>query len=173
VDPLTTKAIATAAAGAIAPEAKGLLSRLLGPAFDELGLMLRDPIAARRQRNLERLAAKAARRVPEHSPAVPPLPLRTVIQLLEGALLHALNRETHGVGSPWTTIMRLGEASDLSGDGLMETLDNLFRLRLCILTVPQTGEAVRRSDVWPMTVSRLELTVLGRRFLKACTGSGH
>jgi hypothetical protein len=211
MDPLTAKGL-EAAAGQLVPEARGLLNRLLGPAADELGGMLREWVISKRRQNLSRIAAKAAAMVPDGANDAPRLSTRTVVALLEQA---SLEDEGAGLDEEWAGLLAsavtgvdvpsaypailsqmtprdakllntlaglhepaahlprigfLGNATGLSGDELMEAIDSLLRLRLCALTIPQTGEVVRRSDLWPMEESALEITVLGRQFLRACRG---
>jgi hypothetical protein len=67
-------------------------------------------------------------------------------------------------------IGKLGGELNLTGDRLLESADNLLRLRLCVIHVPQAGEVVKRVHLSLHLPSVLELTVLGRSFLGACRG---
>lgn len=210
MDPLVTKTI-SAAAGPLRKESWGLINRLLGPAADEYGAMLRDGIIARRQRNLDRIAAKAAARVGNREPSPPTISTRTAVALIDQA---SLEDEGAGLEEQWAgllasaaagvsvpsaypailsqmspidaqllivvakgegskiSVAELGRRSNIGNDTLMEGVDNLLRLRLCTLAVPRPGDATKISTIWPELSSSLQLTILGKAFLNACSGPG-
>ncbi len=201
----------------LTPDAKGLISRLLGPAVDEIGDMLREMIVVRRQKNFYRIATKAAAMVVEGAPTPIALSTRTAVALLYQA---SLEDEGAGLENQWAgllasaatgtsvpsaypsilsqmtpldacvlnaldsaqrdrldearqTIAALGQTSGLSGGVLMEAVDNLLRLRLCVITTAENDDVISRSHFWPVDKSVLQMTVLGTNFLKACRGPSH
>lgn len=212
LDPTTTKVV-SGAASQLAPEAKGLLVRLLGPTFDEWGIMLRDAVVARRRRNFERVAARASQRLgtPDAGTTQPELPTKTIAGLIEGASLEdgdpTLENQWAGllasaaagchVPSNYPSLLmqltstdaallnaighavqdrrqfevgQLGPSLEIPADELLEAVDNLLRLRLCVLSIPGTGGLVKRPHLAVDLTSHLELTTLGRNFLQACGG---
>lgn len=213
MEPVTTIAVATAVYK-LAPAAKTLIMRLLGPATDELALMLRDPIAARRKANLERIAIKAAAKIGTENRRAPKLSTKVIVSLLEGASLEDKNSgleekwagllASAAVGIPvsssyakilaelnpqdalvldkietlsasanmnhLTTVMAVSTANGIVGEKLKEIVDNLLRLRLCMIAVPQAGQTLHHHHLALTEASILELTVLGKNFLTACHG---
>jgi len=81
----------SAAASAVSKEglkeAQGLLTRLLGPAADELGLILQEKARAYRLRNVVRTSVEAGRRLAAVGVEPKPIPLRTLMPILEGSSL--------------------------------------------------------------------------------------
>jgi hypothetical protein len=68
--------------------AKGLLERLCGPAVEELGLILQDSVRVYRlKRELEKHLGKVQAMMQKAGTEVRPVPMRTLLPLLEGAAL--------------------------------------------------------------------------------------
>jgi hypothetical protein len=83
------------------------------------------------------------------------------------ALGHAIEREHD---EETTTVAALGNSAGLDGDQVFESADNLLRLRLCVIKVPRAGEVVKEIHLRLQAESTLQLTTLGRNFLRACNG---
>jgi hypothetical protein len=83
-DPIST-AIATKGFKAGLAAAQGLIQKLFGPAAEEIGLMLRDKARVYRVKNLLSVLAKTDKLLREKSVDPHPVPLRTLLPIIEGA----------------------------------------------------------------------------------------
>ena len=81
----TTVVTIGAAAVSLAPTAKVLIERMLGPTADSIGLNLKQKYDAYLLRNAGKAVAKAAAMVSASGKEANPIPLRTAVPLLEGA----------------------------------------------------------------------------------------
>jgi hypothetical protein len=84
------------------------------------------------------------------------------------ALRALCDHENSGKTNP--IVAEIGNTANLQPDELFETIDNIIRLRLCTLAIPQTGEVVGRRHLTVLESSALETTALGRGFMTACGG---
>jgi Abortive infection alpha len=106
-DPLTG-AIVKAGTDAMAKSAEGLLSRLLGPAFDELAEVLRDKAQRYRQANIVRTLDHANVLLSRAGVEPVLLPMKILLPLIEGASLE----DEHDLARRWAGLIATAAASD-------------------------------------------------------------
>ena len=109
VDPITT-ALVNVGEDAAKQVASGFLSRIAGPAADEVGLMIQDKARLYRFKNQIKMLGKAQKMV--ESAGIDPgaVPMRTLLPLMEGASLE----DDEDLNTKWAAL--LANASD--GEGL-------------------------------------------------------
>jgi hypothetical protein len=88
--------------------ARHLLQKLCGPAFDELGLLLQDRARVYRLKNQLRMLGKVQDMLQEAGKEVRPVPLRTLLPLLEGAALE----DDENLSDKWAGLLASAASSD-------------------------------------------------------------
>jgi len=91
-------------------EARSLLTKLAGPAVEEAGLLLQDKVKLRRFRNQLRILGKAQQMLVESKLQPSPVPLRTLVPLLDGAALE----DDPGLSDKWACLLANAGAQTIS-----------------------------------------------------------
>lgn len=115
---------------ALVQGAQAFLNRLLGPAVDETGQLLADKVRYRRFRNQVKIVADAQRLLSDAGLEPTPVPLRTLVPLVERASLE----EDPGLQQMWSTLLAKAAASD--------GREGLHRLCVDVLSSISPHEAV-------------------------------
>jgi hypothetical protein len=87
--------------------AKGLLRKLSGPAFEELGLLLQDRARVYRLKNQLRMLSRVQDMLHKAGTEVHAVPLRTLLPLLEGAALE----DAEGLSDKWAGLLASAASS--------------------------------------------------------------
>lgn len=87
--------------------AKGLLEKLCGPAFEELGSLLQDRARVYRLKNQLRMLGKVQAMLQEAGTDVHAVPLRALLPLLEGAALE----DDEGLSDKWAGLLASAASS--------------------------------------------------------------
>jgi hypothetical protein len=87
--------------------AKGLLQKLSGPAFEELGLLLQDRARVYRLKNQLRMLDKVQAMLHRAGTEVSAVPLRILLPLLEGAALE----DDEGLSDKWAGLLASAASS--------------------------------------------------------------
>lgn len=91
-------------------EARGFLAKLAGPAVEEAGLLIQDKVRLWRFKNQLRILGKAQQMLDESKLKPAPVPLRTLVPLLEGAALE----EDPGLSDKWACLLANAGAQTVS-----------------------------------------------------------
>ena len=116
--------------------AQSFLNRLLGPAVDETGQLLADKVRYRRFRNQVRIAEGARRLVEDAGLAPAPVPLQTLVPLVEKASLE----EDPTVQEMWSTL--------LANAATAKAREGLHRLCVEVLAAISPREALILRNVY-------------------------
>ena len=109
MNPIMTMALAKGTKQLVA-EARSLLTKLAGPAAEEAGLLLQDKVKLRRFKNQLRILSKAQQLLVDAKLLPAPVPLRTLVPLLEGAALE----EDEGLSDKWACLLANAGAQNVS-----------------------------------------------------------
>ena len=121
-------------------EAKGLLTRLLGPAADELGLILQDEVHAYRQRNLLRILNATRDRLAAEELEARPVSLRVLLPILDGASLEDDAR----LSAMWAGLLASTAASPDHGEYCHPSFS-----RILVELTPREARLLERVDATP------------------------
>lgn len=91
-------------------EARSLLTKLAGPAGEEAGLLLQDKVKLWRFKNQLRILSKAQQMLNDAKLIPSPVPLRTLVPLLEGAALE----EDPALSDKWACLLANAGAQTIS-----------------------------------------------------------
>lgn len=175
---------------------EGILRRILGPAADEVGLILRDKVQDYRKKNLSKMTSRALAIIANSDIEPREIPLRTLIPILERASVE----DDEYLSEKWSRLFASASASQFVTDShpcFPQILSELSPLDVLLLDKlwepgrPKSWSAFRKQQVengiderlLNMTFASLDraglcsnsneykFTELGKAFMRAVTGS--
>lgn len=175
---------------------EGILRRVLGPAADEVGLILKDKVHYYRQKNLSKMVSRGLEMIANSGVEPHEIPLRTLIPIIERASVE----DDEYLSEKWSRLFASASASQFKTDShpcfpqILSELSPLDVLLLDKLWIPgrpkswsefknQQLESGIDERLLSMTFASLDraglctntneyyFTELGKAFMRAVTGS--
>ncbi|SHI13057.1 protein of unknown function [Pantoea sesami] len=175
---------------------EGILRRVLGPAADEVGLILKDKVHNYRQKNLSKVVSRAIKIIDESGIEPNEIPLRTLIPIIERASVE----DDEYLSEKWSRLFASASASQFKTDSHpcfpqilseLSPLDVLLLDRLWEPGRPKSWNDFKKQQLengidqrlLSMTFASLDraglctnsheyyFTELGKAFMRAVTGS--
>jgi len=175
---------------------EGILKRVLGPAADEVGMMLKDKVYHYRQKNLSKMVSRGLEIIADSGMEPHEIPLRTLIPIIERASVE----DNEYLSEKWSRLFASASASKFKTDSHpcfpqilseLSPLDVVLLDKLWVPGRPKQWNAFKQQQIengfderlLNMTFASLDraglcvnsneyyFTVLGKAFMRAVTGS--